>query len=69
MVGDINEDKGKAAKSVRTADGRGWESTTKEFVKGSGCRRVILDRVMDGRLDRGSVKTKSNRVTCVRGVG
>ncbi|KDN59860.1 hypothetical protein CSUB01_11029 [Colletotrichum sublineola] len=32
--------------------GQQGEAATEEYVAGGGCRRVVLDRVMDGRTDR-----------------
>ncbi|RFN54793.1 putative ATP-dependent dna helicase q1 [Fusarium flagelliforme] len=52
MVEDASGGRQDMAKAHIPSTGTGWEGSTKEYVKGDGCRRVVLDRVMDGRMDR-----------------
>ncbi|KAH6957504.1 hypothetical protein DER45DRAFT_487842 [Fusarium avenaceum] len=52
MVEDTSGGRQDTAKAHMPNTGTGWEGSTKEYVKGDGCRRVVLDRVMDGRMDR-----------------
>ncbi|KAF5513901.1 Bloom syndrome protein-like protein [Colletotrichum fructicola] len=42
---------GEAAKDGRAAGG-GWEVSTRTYIRGEVCRRIVLDEVMDGRTDR-----------------
>ncbi|KAE9565779.1 hypothetical protein CGMCC3_g18040 [Colletotrichum fructicola] len=42
---------GEAAKDGRAAGG-GWEVSTRIYIRGEVCRRIVLDEVMDGRTDR-----------------
>ncbi|KAH7116674.1 hypothetical protein B0J13DRAFT_459152 [Dactylonectria estremocensis] len=48
--------KGKGGKQkkdkVEGAEKDGWDEAALEFVEGRDCRRMVLDRVMDGRMDR-----------------
>ncbi|KAH7199259.1 P-loop containing nucleoside triphosphate hydrolase protein [Fusarium oxysporum] len=43
-----------------------WEGSTKEYVKGDSCRRVVLDRVMDGRMDRWECEKGEHPCDCAR---
>ncbi|KAF4436754.1 putative ATP-dependent DNA helicase Q1 [Fusarium austroafricanum] len=52
MVDDARGGRQDTAKAHMPSIGIGWEGSTKEYVKGDGCCRVVLDRVMDGRMDR-----------------
>ncbi|KAH6949641.1 hypothetical protein DER45DRAFT_636635, partial [Fusarium avenaceum] len=52
MVEDASGGRQDTAKAHMPNTGTGWEGSTKEYMKGDGCRRVVLDRVMDGRIDR-----------------
>ncbi|KAF4474120.1 Bloom syndrome protein-like protein [Colletotrichum fructicola Nara gc5] len=42
---------GEAEKDGRAAGGR-WEVSTRTYIRGEVCRRIVLDEVMDGRVDR-----------------
>ncbi|KAF5484112.1 Bloom syndrome protein-like protein [Colletotrichum fructicola] len=42
---------GEAEKDGRAAGG-GWEVSTRTYIRGEVCRRIVLDEVMDGRTDR-----------------
>ncbi|KAH6982534.1 P-loop containing nucleoside triphosphate hydrolase protein [Ilyonectria destructans] len=48
--------KGKGGKQkknkVEGAEKDSWDEAALEFVEGRDCRRMVLDRVMDGRMDR-----------------
>ena len=53
--------------NVREGDSRGdVEDEMWEFMATEGCRRVVLDRVMDGRGDR-AIDGRGDRVSCERG--
>lgn len=48
--GETDRARGKAGN--KAGEGAAWEEAVKEFVEGKWCRREVLDRVIDGRLDR-----------------
>ncbi|EXM13172.1 hypothetical protein FOTG_18366 [Fusarium oxysporum f. sp. vasinfectum 25433] len=43
MVEDVSGGRQDTAKAHMPSIGTGWEGPTKEYVKGDGCRRVVLD--------------------------